>query len=68
MLFLLEKNSDSTSRNEGFVVKNGWKNGFHWTKNLFLLARMKNLFQKYVSTVVWVRERSGPKPQNGKIS
>ena len=27
MLFLLDKNSDSTSRNEGFVGKNVWKNG-----------------------------------------
>ena len=29
MLFLLDKNSDSTSRNEGFVRKNGRKNGSH---------------------------------------
>ena len=29
MLFLLDKNSDSTSRNEGFVGKNGRENGSH---------------------------------------
>ena len=29
MLFPLDKNSDSTSRNEEFVVKNGRKKGFH---------------------------------------
>lgn len=48
--FPLDKNSDSNSRNEGFVVKNGRKNGFHQTENPFSLARMKNSFQKYVST------------------
>ena len=29
MLFPLDKNFDSTSRNDGFVVKNGRKNGFY---------------------------------------
>ena len=55
MLFPLDKNSDSTSRNEEFVVKNGRKKGFHQTENPFPLARIKNSFQKYVSTI---RERT----------
>ena len=46
MLFLLDKNSDSTSRNEGYVRKIGRKNGSHYTENSFLLATMKNSFEK----------------------
>ena len=45
-----KRNSVSISRNEGFVGKNGPKNSSHQTENPFALARIKNLFQKQVST------------------